>query len=289
MFKKMIMPIHLLVFIFLISANAQDDKSSTELPKFGWENKFIGSLNLTQTQLDNWSQGGENAWTWQANLNASFVNNQEKFTWSNTGKVIFGQARIGGDKVKKTDDEIYLETVYRRNLMPELNPYISATALTQFTAGYDYSQEPRLKISNFLDPGYFTESIGLIYKPDEKFQTRFGFALKQTVADVFAPKYSDDPETGDTVEKFRNQYGAESMTDYKTNLNEIIVYVTKLQLFSSFESFNTVDVRWDNLVSAKVSEYIAVSFNFLLYYDRDISLKRQIKQTLAVGLTYSFI
>jgi hypothetical protein len=46
---------------------------------------------------------------------------------------------------------------------------------------------------------------------------------------------------------------------------------------------------WDNLFSAKVAEYISVSFNFKLYYEKKISLKRQLKQTVAVGLTYSFL
>jgi hypothetical protein len=60
-------------------------------------------------------------------------------------------------------------------------------------------------------------------------------------------------------------------------------------MFSNLEAINEVDVNWDNLISAKVSEYINVSFNLNLFYDRDISLSRQLKQTLAVGLTYSFL
>ena len=72
-------------------------------------------------------------------------------------------------------------------------------------------------------------------------------------------------------------------------LSELIVYVTKLELFSNMKGVDEIDVRWDNVFSAKVADYIAVSFNFKLFYDKDVSLKRQLYQTLAVGLTYSIL
>jgi hypothetical protein len=35
-----------------------------------------------------------------------------------------------------------------------------------------------------------------------------------------------------------------------------------------------------------VAKYITVSFNLQIYYDKDISIQRQLKQILAVGFTY---
>ena len=109
----------------------------------------------------------------------------------------------GGDDPKKTTDEIFFETVYTRKVWTNVNPYVAATALTQFTAGYDYATDPPTKISNFLDPGYFRESIGLEYTPSDNVKTRLGVALKQTVADVYAARWSDDPETVDDIEKLK--------------------------------------------------------------------------------------
>jgi hypothetical protein len=54
-------------------------------------------------------------------------------------------------------------------------------------------------------------------------------------------------------------------------------------------SFEEIDVRWDNLFSAEIAKYLAVSFNFQIFYDRDISIKRQLKQTLSVGFKYSLL
>ena len=278
-----------LVLAVLISTTGFAQEEKEEEPKYGWETKFIGTLNLAQTALSNWTQGGESSWNWQIDINGSFVDKQEHFDWSNTIKILYGKTQLGGKDPQKTTDEIFFETVYTRKIWPKLNPYIAATALTQFTAGYDYSTEPSTKISNFLDPGYFRESIGIDYTPDDNFKTRFGFAFKQTVADVYAARWSDDPETINEVEKLRNEIGAESVTDYNLQLSELIIYVTKLELFSNIKRIDEIDVRWDNVFSAKVADYIAVSFNFKLFYDKDVSLKRQLYQTLAVGLTYSFL
>ena len=100
-------------------------------------------------------------------------------------------------------------------------------------------------------------------------------------------------EAFDTCETKMNalkkEYGAESVTDLEFKVSENILYKSKLEMFSNLEALNEVDVNWDNLVTAKVSEYINVSFNLNLFYDRDISKSRQLKQTLAAGLSYSFL
>ena len=72
-------------------------------------------------------------------------------------------------------------------------------------------------------------------------------------------------------------------------MSERILYESKLEIFSNFKATDETDVNWDNTFSAKVSELIKVSFNFRLLYDKDIFYKRQLKQTLAVGLSYSFL
>ena len=288
MLLRRLIQILLLVFVSTMVVVVEEEEKKEE-PNLGWDNKFIGTLNLAQTALSNWTQGGENAWNWQLNLNGNFLNRQEKYEWANTIKIVYGQAKIGSDELKKSDDELFLETVFTYKAWGTINPYVAATALTQFTPGYDYGTDPKTKISDILDPGYFREGFGLNYKPSETFSTRLGVAFKQTVADEFAARWSDDPETIDEVEKSRSEVGAESVTDYSVKVSELIVYVTKLELFSNMNRIDEIDVRWDHLFSAKVADYLAVSFNLNLFYDKDISLKRQLKQTLAVGLTYSFL
>ncbi len=274
----------LLLSLGIGSASAQEK----EAPKYGWQKEVVGTINLSQTTFDNWSQGGENSVAWQVNLNAKFVNDQEKYNWSNTGKFSFGMVKVGNGTTKKSVDEIKLESVFTYKLGVYVNPYLAATAETQFTRGYDYSVTPNVAISNFLDPGYFTQSAGLGIEPVKNLKFRVGGALKETVTRDFPSPYADNPNTPE-VEKTRVEVGAESVTDFSWKVSENTLFTTKLELFSNLKALDQVDVRWDNILAAKVAKYLDVNFNVKLFYDRDISRKRQLKQALMIGLTYSFL
>ena len=282
--------IQLILFaIFVSTPLLAQDAEKKEEPKIGWDNKFIGTLNLSQTSVNNWPAGGDNSWNSLLNLSGSFIDRQKDFDWANTLRIQYGQSKIGSDDLRKTDDEFFFESTFTYKVWNNINPYAALTAQTQFTEGFDYSTDPKLKISNFLDPGFFRQGIGINYNPEENFKTRLGLAFKQTVADEFAAIWTDDPNTEDEIEKLRSEVGLESVSDFSVNVSELIVYVTKVQLFSNLNRFDEIDVNWDNLFSAKVAEYLSVTLSVVLVYDKDISLQRQLKQTLAVGLTYSFL
>ena len=270
------------LFLMCVSAFAQEE------PKPGWKNTITGNLNFSQSSFSNWTQGGENNWAWQLDLNGKFENKQEKYDWVTAAKISYGRTKVSDQESKKSADEIRLESVFTYKANTYINPYFAVTGESQLTKGFDFSQSPKTEISKILDPGYFTESSGLGFEPFKDFKTRFGVALKQTVASEFASRYSDDPKTA-KIEKVRSEVGAEAVTDFSSKLSENILFTTKLELFSNLASFEEIDVRWDNIFSAKVSKYIGVNFNFKLLYDRDISIRRQIKQVLGVGVTYAFL
>ena len=266
-----------------VPALAKDDEAD-----YGWQNEMVGSINLTQTSFDNWAQGGENSFAWQLNFNFKFVRDEAKTNWANSGKFNYGFAKIGDEDSRKSIDEIKLESVLTYKIWSLINPYISLTGVTQFAPGYDYGTDPKTQISAFMDPGYFRESVGINYKPNETIKTRAGFSMKQTVTNDFPAPYADDPNTT-SVEKTKNEIGAESVTDLNWKISENMLFTSKLELFSTFKTFNETDVDWDNVFTAKISKYFNVNLNFRLFYDRDISVKRQIKQSIALGFTYNFL
>jgi len=276
----------LLVLAIITVLLAQEKKE--EAPQYGWSKELVSSLNLTQTQFDNWAQGGENSLSWQLNINGKFVNDQEKMNWSNSGKFSFGRVKVGDEESKKSVDEIKLESVFTYKMNQYVNPYLAATGETQFTKGYDYTPLGKIAISDFMDPAYFTQSVGLGFSPNNQVKTRLGAALKETITDKHPIPYADDPETAE-VEKTKVEFGAESVTDFSRKLAENILLTSKLELFSDLKSFDQIDVKWDTILTAKVAKYVDVTFNVKLFYDKDISKKRQLKQMLALGLTYSFL
>ncbi|HEX9970794.1 MAG TPA: DUF3078 domain-containing protein [bacterium] len=257
-------------------------------PKYGWQKEMVGGLNLTQTSFDNWVQGGENQLAWQVNLNAKFVNDQEKTNWANAGKFTYGNTKSGKEQAKKSIDEINLESVLTYKLGVLINPFVAATGQTQFAPGYNYGTDPKTQLSAFMDPGYFRESAGLGIKPNEIVKTRLGVALKQTITSSYPAPYADDPKTL-KVEKIKNEVGGESVTDVNWKISDNSLFTSKLELFSAFKGFKETDVNWDNILTTKISKYFNVNVNFKLFYDRDISKMRQIKQAIALGVSYSFL
>lgn len=253
-----------------------------------WTNSVRGGLNLTQTGFDNWAAGGENAFAWQMSLNYSFVRDLEKTNWSNTGKILYGATKTGDAGMRKSVDEIKLESVLTYKLGSKINPYIAVTGETQFDDGYDYSTDSSFQISAFLDPGYFRESLGAGFWISEGLGTRLGLSFKQTVTSDYPTPYADDVETS-AIETLRSEFGAESVTDFTYNVSENAVYASKLELFSAFKALDEIDASWDNTLTVKVSEYINMNVNFKMVYDKNISVKRQIKQSMAFGLNYTFI
>ncbi|MDZ7317423.1 MAG: DUF3078 domain-containing protein [candidate division KSB1 bacterium] len=272
----------LAAFSILPIVSAQE---AQEAPKYGWQKEAVVSLNLTQASFDNYKQGGENSRAWQVRSTVKFVNDREKFLWANSGKFEYGNLKSGDKPVQKSVDEIKLESVLTYKVGKLLNPYLSAVGETQFAPGYDYSQSPKVKISQFMDPGTFREAMGLGYKPSDFFQIRLGAAAKQTLSRTFT-SITDKPET-EKIEKLKNEVGAESVIDLNYKLGGTTQLKSKLELFSNLKAFNKIDVIWDSDLTTKITKYIAFNFNVKLLYDRDVSAKRQLKQVMGLGISYS--
>ena len=86
----------------------------------------------------------------------------------------------------------------------------------------------------------------------------------------------------DHLDYFRDiEHIKESFQKYidKLTLAKNILFTSNLQLFANMKAFNEIDVNWDNLLAAKVNDYINVNFNVKIFYDRDISNKRQLMQS----------
>lgn len=257
---------------------------------FGWNNEIISNLNLTQASFKDWQEGGENSLAWQISLSGDFVKEEAAYSWVNSSKFVLGFAKISGRSARKSADEIRLESVYTRKLSKYLNPVASVTAKTQVAAGYMYDdQDNRTRISAFIDPGHFTQNLGVGYSASADTKTRLSLSLKETVANTFAARFTDDAETADEIEKTRIEVGLSSVSNTKYNLHENIIFKSRLELFSAFDGFDRIDYLWENDLVLKVTKYINVNIDVDILYDKDIFDKRQARQSMAVGLTYTFL
>ena len=289
-FSEVISKKDLVIFTMIALAGSsvygQDEKKQVD----GWKNSVVGNLNLSQSSFSNWSKGGQSAVTWQVLLAGKLINEHKKYNWTTDGNFTYGETKLGEARSRKSLDEIKIASVFTYKLGVYINPYIAATAQTQSTDGFTYAsaEDQGTRVSGLLDPAYFTQSIGFGYAPTKSTKTRLGASLKESIANKFSARYTDDPSTP-KLEKQRIEIGFESVTTSEIQINKTAKVASSLQLFSNLESIKTVDVDWVLTLQSNISKYVNMNFNVQLLYDQDISKKRQIKQALAIGFTYNFL
>ncbi len=277
---------YIVILVFLLTSFIFAEEEAEQKDTL-WTPRATIGINLSQIAFSNWTQGGENSLSFSlfSNLGLDYISHP--WNWSNSLKLTYGRTKLGDDEFRTTDNEIYFESVLVMNVGWIVNPYASATLRTAITNGYKYDTEPVTRITDFFDPAYLTQGLGFQYETGGIFIQRVGVALKQTLADEFKLLYSDDPATPDEIESSKFESGLESVTELKYDFLENMTFQSYLRLFTRFDAFDVWDVRWDNVLTAKINEYFNVNFNILLIYDESQSLSRQLKQALQIGVSYS--
>ncbi len=274
--------VFLLPLLVLSFSNIIAQPKTDTLLKMGWTPQGSIGVNLSQFAFENWTQGGENSISLSSIGNFAYYYRHPGWFLSNRLKAAYGFSKTK-DRFYTTDNELRLENVLIKEFGWKLNPYFSNEVRTVIANGYDYSINPEQQISAFFDPGYINQSLGFIYA-EKHFNTRLGIGLQETFTNRFN-SYSDDVNTAD-IEKFKIETGIESVSEANYEFMDNMMYTGRLRLFSRFNSLDVWDVNWDNIITAKVNDFINVNFNFNFIYQKDQSIKAQYKEILSLGFSY---
>jgi hypothetical protein len=245
-----------------------------------WKYTANGNVNLSQAYFDNWTKGGSNALAWEGRLEGAANRKGEGWDWESRAKAAFGQSRMADLGTRKVADELTLETMYTRHFSEWLNPFASARLQTQFAPGYDYDDEAgtRARVSGSFDPTYLTQTVGLGRAWGETFRARGGGSLKETFS---AARYGYAGADGRKVEP-----GASVIAELRYGFMENMLLTSVLDVFADFKGVDAIDVRWENQVTAKVNSFVSANFGLDLLYDKDLSTSRQLRQSLAIGISF---
>lgn len=297
---KKIYAIFVLSFV-LFQASAQQDADTL------WKFNGVTTLNFSQMALSNWAAGGENSVAGNAivNLVANYTSVDSKVTWNNELLMGFGLLQQGDDPVRKSDDKIDFASKFGYKAGGNWSYSGLLSFKSQFADGFaNPGDENRVKISDFLAPGYLNLSFGMDYKPNDAFTVliapltgKMTFVIDETLSaqGVFGVPAG---------EKTRAEFGGFVKIAYSTEVMKNIKLNTKIDLFSNYlENPQYVDVNFDLLLSFKVNEFISASFISQVIYDHDIQFdildndgnptgeteaRVQFKELFGIGLTYSF-
>lgn len=281
--------------------SAQDDTANDTLT--GWQTNVIFDLTATQVSYsDSWTGGEAGSFSWVSNLNAD--TEKKLADWVDLRSVLrlsFGQTLIQNDsnqwqKPQKATDLIDWETVASYDIHWAAEPYTAFRLESQFV---DASVSDKKR---YFSPMTLTESAGLtknFYKKDEDFfKSRIGGAVRQTITSVIT-----DMEELTTERETTTDFGFESVTDAQLTLSDKVLYIGKLTLYKAVsfsesdelegtvreDYWKAVDVDWENTVKAEISRIVTVSFYTQFLYDKQISKKGRLKQTLGIGVTYKLM
>jgi hypothetical protein len=271
----------------------------------GWKPSVDFIMNLTQNSYsDNWEGGDAGSVTWVASANLGLERQfPSSWNWRSALRLAFGQTHSQDADSKKwkkpfkSTDLVDFESLIRYLNWRTLPPYAAVRAITQFEDASNIDHK------FYFNPVDLTESVGLtrlLYREgDNEFLTRAGVGLRQRIK----RSYTSSPSPATTTIT-SNDGGFEWVTDSKYKIPKTsIVWKTKLTTFKALfnsrskdlkgtpeqDYWKAIDVNWENIFSAQVAKYVAVSLYLQWLYDKEIARGGRFKETIALGLTWKML
>lgn len=273
-------------------------KNSLDLKVDYWRHWTSFGINANQAAFsDNWNGGGVNsvALGLQFNYKTDYTKNTTNFVSELDLK--YGRIKNKDQSARKSTDRIFWDNKLSLKISRSWSLFTSITFESQFDQGFKYEKtkdgtqaDSLILISNFMAPGYLTQSLGLEFKRDKTFSLRLGTGTaRQTfIADKrLVPTEETGPRWGVPVgSSFKNDLAFQITANWDKNLNENLNIKGRYNLFANYKDITDPSHRLDLTLTARVTKLINVTFNGVVIYDSTIDRNIQASQTLAMGLLF---
>jgi len=287
--RKLAISISLLLCSIVIMAQEPTDTSY-------WKKGGMGTITFSQVSFYQWAAGGENSYSGNAFLNLFANYKKEKVSWDNTLGLGYGLLKQGS-LTKKSDDRIDFSSQFGMEASEKWNYSALLGFKTQFAEGYNYP-DTQNKISDMFSPAYLTTSLGMGYKPNDKFSLflspltgKMTFVLDDSLSNAGA--FGVDPGS-----KFRAEFGGYAKLSYVQEIMKNVSLQGKIDLFTNYlKNPENIDVNAEIMLTMKINEFLAATFSTMVIYDDDVTLLQddgssgpglQVKEVFGVGLSYKF-
>lgn len=306
------------VFLANQSLFAQDT-SATETSL--WKTGGFTNFTFNQMALANWVQGGESSISAITNFNAFANYATEKLSWESTLDIGYGLINTEETDWRKTEDKIDLNSKVGYLAGEGFYYTFLFNFKSQLDDGFEFPNDS-VRVSKFLAPGYFILSLGMDYKPNDKFSFylspttgRLIVVNDQRLANLgsYGVKAATFDENGvmlEEGEKLEVDFGAYATITANFELMENVRLRSKLDLFNDYtddivSNRVNIDVNWETTLSMKVNKYISANLFTHLIYDHNIPVpifedvdgeevqvgtgpRTQFKEVLGLGFSYKF-
>ncbi len=291
-FKFFIAALTFLSFYGFHSAFAQPGRDTS------WTRGGLIGINLSQISLSNWAAGGDNAVGFNLNFNYKLDFKRNRHLWQNRLEMAYGLNKTKSEGTKKTNDNLYLSSIYGYQLKKSL--YLSGlmTFQTQFAKGYDYNVDPDVFISRFMAPGYLMVGAGLTWKPKQWFTATLSPATWRGTF-VSSKILSDQGDFGVTPgDRLFSEFGANLRMEATYEFLKNMTVYSRLDLYSNYlEDPQNVDVNWIVQLNMKINQWFSANISTNMIYDDNIKIAQkdgtkgprlQFKEALNIGFQVNF-
>ncbi|MEJ8804465.1 DUF3078 domain-containing protein [Pontibacter sp. H249] len=313
-FLLKLVPNTLILFFFILPFSFAQDLAPTDTLK-DWNFGGTGTVNFSQVSLSNWAAGGQSSVSVLGIANVFANYSKGHNTWNNSLDITYGTLKLENQRFRKSDDKLELNLKYGHQASEKWFYTGQLNLRTQLSPTYTPERDSIL--SDFFVPAFVLASLGMDYKPNDKLSIfispvtgKFTIVRSQRLADLGA--FGVEPAAIDvegrripgTGERLRKEFGGFVNIRYREEILQNVIFQSKLDLFSNYlRNPQNVDVNWENLVNFKVNKLISASLFVHMIYDDDINInipqeeaglpdkkgpRLQVKQTLGIGLSYSF-
>ncbi|MGK7389833.1 MAG: DUF3078 domain-containing protein [Candidatus Cyclobacteriaceae bacterium M2_1C_046] len=289
-----------LIYLFLLLSTtvtyAQEQDTS-------WVRGGNAALYFQQVGLKNWAGGGENALSYGSNLTlfANYIT--EEHTWTNSFEGGYGLLKREGSEIRKNTDFFVLQSNYGRFFSENWQFSGMLDLRSQFAPGYLYkrsqvtNEEQSVLISDLFAPGYLQATIGITYRPNNKFNITFSplankliFVLNDSLSNAGA--YGVQPG-----EKMEHQIGASLLANWEREIMENVFMKTNLLLFGDYSQLRHIDIFYDLFLDMKINKWLTANVGLQMIYDHEIKIededgnvgpRTQLRNVINVGVGYRF-
>lgn len=283
-----------------------------ETPTSYWKTGGDVSITFFQSSFTNWTDGGGNPTTNFGGLVNLFAKYQkDKKSWTNTALLQYGIQKVGEDAdFVKNIDKIELLSIAGYSFNKHLHYSALFSLKTQLTVTRTSNDAIQ---SDFFAPAEILLAPGIKYsKGDKKSKDNIFINFSPATAKFLIVANDSLADagtfTGVAGERFRTEFGASLIGNYRTNFleQESIkgTLTTGLELFSNYlENPQDIDIKWTNVLAFNFFKYFTATFTTDLRYDAQVAVpldrdddgvfestgpRVRFAQTFGVGFGYKF-
>jgi DUF3078 family protein len=263
-----------------------------------WHKTLVFGLNFNQSAFtSNWSAGGISSVALGSTFDFKAEYNKTPFSYTSETNFIYGIAANKGQGARKTNDRIFLDNKVASQLSKRWFLFGSLSFESQFSQGFTYTDangneiNKGMLISNFMSPGYLTESLGFEFKPNKFYDIRFGTGTAKQTFVLDTTIYHNQPDNygvkpGHT---FYNQLALQVVGSIDKDIMKNLHLNARYALFVPYQQALAYTThRLDATLTAKVNRLINVTMNGTFLYDKNTSPRPQATEGLAMGINYTF-